>query len=158
MSQTLVNSRSAGARVLAMSSSTSTGDMISTLAGTPDSGCVAASALAKSSATFDLLSTLRDHFVFDDFSAIQGWLSRYTKLYGSLFEASVQIDLIFGAGRTKWLTLTEDWEGTCVLAIEVAFGGSGEDASRLCRKFVALWLVGQPREIRQSLVLGVRFV
>lgn len=86
------------------------------------------------------------------------WLNAHPEQYGTLFAASKQVDLIFGAGRSKWLTVLEDWEGTRVLCLEVEFGGSGEDASRLCRRFVAEWLVNQEPYVRRSLDLAVRFV
>jgi hypothetical protein len=92
------------------------------------------------------------------FADIEPWLNAHPEQYGMLLAASKQVDLIFGAGRSKWLTVLEDWEGTRVLCLEVEFEGSGEDASRLCRRFVAEWLVNQEPWVRRSLDLGVRFV
>jgi len=158
MSQTLVKSASAGALAIAMTSSYVWSEPASATAGPAENGYRRSEASTKSAAYNDLLSGLRDHFLFDDFVAIESWLSAHPEQYGSLFAASEQIDLIFGAGRSKWLTVIEDWEGTSVLGLEVEFGGSGEDASRLCRRFVAEWLVNQESNIRQSLDLGVRFV
>lgn len=111
----------------------------------------------KSNAYSDLLSSLRDHFLFDDFSTIETWLRFHQYQYLALFSASEQVDLIFGSGRSKWLAVIEDWEGTRVLGLEVEFGGSGEEASKLCRRFVAEWLIHQAPDIRQSIDLGVRF-
>lgn len=112
---------------------------------------------SKSTAFSDLLSSLRDKYVFDDFTTIERWMKAQPQLFLPLFEASVEIENLFG-GRTKWLAISEDWEGTKEMTIEVEYGGSGEDASRLCRKFVENWLVSQTFEVRQQLVLGVRFV
>jgi hypothetical protein len=98
------------------------------------------------------------HFLFNDHEPIKAWLNVRHNLADSLLAASKQIDIIFGAGNPKWLTVIEDWEGTSVLGIEVEFSGSGEDASKLCRRFVEEWLVHQPPDIRQTINLGVRFV
>lgn len=158
MSQTLVRSASAGALVMAMASVYAWSEPASATAGASENGYRRSEASTKSAAYNDLLSGLRDQFLFDDFAAIESWLNGHPEQYGALFAASEQVDIIFGAGRSKWLTIIEDWEGTRVLGLEVEFGGSGEDASRLCRRFVAEWLVNQEAEIRQSLDLGVRFV
>lgn len=157
MSQTLVKSVNAGARVraktsayvrvqpaAAMSISRSFSDKILNI--------------GSSSAQSDLFSCLRDFYLFDELSAIESWLSEIPELYTSLLEASQQIDRIFGSGRSKWLTVVKDWEGTRTLAIDVEFKGSGEEASAVCRRFVAEWLVNQEISVRQSLVLGVRFL
>jgi hypothetical protein len=158
MSQTLVRSSSAGAIASATTYANAWSEAASATAGAAENGYRRSEAARKSAACSDLLSRLRDHFLFDDFASIEAWMNAHREQYGALFVASEQIDLIFGAGRSKWLTVIEDWEGTRVLGLEVEFGGSGEDASRLCRRFVAEWLVHQQPEIRQTLDLGVRFV
>jgi hypothetical protein len=105
-----------------------------------------------------MLYGLRDHFLFNDHEPVKAWLNVRPNLADSLITASEQIDLIFGLGRSKWLTVIEDWEGTSVLRIEVEFSGSGEDASKLCRRFAEEWSVNQSPEIRQMIDLGVCFV
>jgi hypothetical protein len=158
MSQTLVRSASAGALAFAMTGVYVLSEPTSATARPNLNGYRQSENSTKSSAHTDLLSSLRDQFMFDDFSSIEAWLGHHPELYGALFLASEQADLIFGSGRSKWLTVIEDWEGSCALGLEVEFGGSGQDASRLCRRFVSEWLVNQEANVRQSLDLGVRFV
>lgn len=112
----------------------------------------------KATAQADLLAALRDHFLFDDFATIESWLHAHPAHYSGLFAALPQIDTIFGSGKDKWLTVIEDWEGTRNLLIEVAFGGSGDDASMLCHRMIAEWLLSQEDDIRRSFDFGVRFV
>jgi hypothetical protein len=160
MSQTLVKSGSAGAlaATLAMTSAFSVAEPPSSAANGEFSGYRMSESAARSSAYSDLLANLRDHFLFDDFSSIETWLDAHPELYGSLFVASEQADRVFGRGRSKWLTVLEDWEGVSALSLEVEFGGSGEDASNLCRRFVSDWLVHQDVQVRRSLDVGVRYV
>jgi hypothetical protein len=160
MSQILVKSASAGAIAasVARTSTFSLAERTSANACQNLSAYLQSELTTKSSAYSDLLASLRDHFLFDDFSSIESWLAERPEIYGSLFLVSEQADLVFGRGRSKWLTLLEDWEGVSVLSIEVEFGGSGEDASSLCRKFISDWLVCQRPEIRRSLDIAVRFV
>jgi hypothetical protein len=88
---------------------------------------------------------------------MEAWLSNHSDQISQLLSASNQIALIFGSRRSKWLTVIEDWEGTSTLGIKVEFSGSGQEASQLCRRFVAEWLIHQEPAIRQSFDLGVRF-
>jgi len=158
MSQTLVRSASAGALFTPKTSVSLQSEPTSALAIKSENRYRDFENSTRSWSYTDLVSDLRDHFIVEDFSSAECWLKNHPELYGPLCVASQQIDFIFGPGRLKRLTVIEDWEGTFAVSLEVEFGGSGQNASKLCRRFVSEWLVHQESNVRQALDLGVRFV
>lgn len=160
MSQTLVKPETAAARATAHATSNAlTRDVpLSSLTLSDAHGYPGWNATRKSHALSNLLAHLRDHFVFDDFLSIQGWVATHPYYFDSLFSASRAADTVFGRGRAKWLSIIPDWKGSETLSLEIEFAGTGEESSRLCREFIESWQAHQNPDFRRILDIGVRFV
>ena len=108
--------------------------------------------------TYDLLAILREAYVFHDSPLVERLIRENPAVLGPLQSAVPAIESVFGAGRTLLLVASDDWEGTPTLTIMVEFGGSGEEASELCRRFTRDWLVNQAESTRRLVTIDVQFV